>query len=220
MKHRALLSTCLVATMAFSMPALAQDAIPKVLDVPHKVRSGLVLGFNFGMFGLFGASGYPNRTSQIDQPGYYSSSGTTFGLYGNTFSLHIMGAIADYLNFGIWFGGGAAQNSDWISSSGGAGVRIEAFPFYALNSKVKDIGIIGQFGVGVVTLKARHGNSPGADGAQSFLGTGVFYEFNLGKSLGGHFGWGPSLEYQAITSTSAERHGGVIGARLAFYGGM
>jgi hypothetical protein len=220
MKHRALISSSLVALMAFSAPALAQDAIPKILDTPHKVRSGLVLGFNFGMFGLFGASGYPNKTSQIDQPGYYSASGTTFGLYGNEFSLHIMGAIADYLNFGLWFGGGAAANKDWISSGGGAGFRVEAFPFYAMGSKLKDLGIIGQFGIGSVTLKAVHGTSPGAAGAESFLGTGVFYEFNLGKSLGGHFGWGPSFEYQAITSTSAERHGGVIGARLAFYGGM
>ena len=220
MKHRTLICSWVVAAMALAHPALAQDAIPKELDVPHKLRSGLVLGFNFGMFGVFGASGYPNKTSQIDQPGYYSASGPTFGLVGNSLSLHIMGAIADYLNFGIWFGGSGAQNKDWISTSGGGGLRVEVFPFYTMSSKLKDLGVVGQFGVGVVTLKSRHGNSPGADGAQSFIGTGFFYEFNLGKSLGGHFGWGPSVEYQAIISASAERHGGVIGARLAFYGGM
>jgi hypothetical protein len=37
--------------------------------------------------------------------------------------------------------------------------------------------------------------------------------------LGGHFGVGPSLEYDAIFSRSFEQHGLVASARFVFYGG-
>ena len=54
---------------------------------------------------------------------------------------------------------------------------------------------------------------------QSYLGTGAFYEWSFGSLFGGHFGIGPSVEYDAIWSQPFERHGLVASARIVFYGG-
>jgi hypothetical protein len=103
----------------------------------------------------------------------------------------------------------------------GGGFRIEAFPLLPLVPKLGDLALFTQLGIGSTTLHTKlPGNYPDADGAQSFLGVGTFYEWSFFKALGGHVAGGPSLEYDVITTPSIERHGGLLSFRIAYYGGL
>jgi hypothetical protein len=186
---------------------------------PATRRGGLLLATTFGQ-GLYATSGYPNAADKIGDPKYYAASGA---MLGGGFNIFIMGALTDVINFGFWFGGSTAENDHWRSSGGGGGFRVDAFPFALMKGErkdpLKDLGFFGQFGLGTVKLEAKHGKSPGADGAESFVAAGVFLDLKIVRMLGGHLALGPQLEYQAITSTAAERHGGAFAVRVAFYGG-
>jgi hypothetical protein len=86
---------------------------------------------------------------------------------------------------------------------------------------VANLGVYTQLGVGATKLHAKiPGDFPDADGAQSFLGIGAFHEWPIAKVLGGHIAGGPTFEYDVITSRPIERHGAMLGARIAFYGGI
>ncbi len=186
------------------------------LDAPNDRRAGVVLGMSGG-FGVAGSSGYPNGATKIGDPAFYSSSDLMTGSGGSFF---VMGALTDYVNFGLWFGGGTYQSSTWRSSGGGGGFRVEAFPLLRLVPALADLGVFTQLGIGATTLHVKvPGNYPDADGAQSFIGAGVFYEWSLVKLLGGHLATGPALEYDVTTSRSIERHGALLGGRFVFYGG-
>jgi hypothetical protein len=185
------------------------------LDVAPRIRSGVVIGLSLGA-GVAGANGYPNASSQIGDPAFYSASGFMGGTSGSFF---VMGALTDYLNFGFWAGSGSFRNGDWRSTGGGAGLRLEVFPLVAAVPRLAGLGLFGQFGIGGANLQSSNPAHPEASGVQSFLGTGVFYEWSFGSLFGGHFGVGPSLEYDATWSQPFERHGLVASARIVFYGG-
>ena len=202
------------AAQAVPTGAPPADATTDFDGAPKK-RAGVVIGLDLGV-GLAGASGYPNDSNKIDDPNYYGASGMLTGTGGSIF---FMGALADYLNFGFWFGRQSAQNGDWRSSGVGGGFRVEAFPLYTLLPKLSDLGVMAKFGIGSATLDAKRGEYPGADGVQSYLGAGVFYEWSLGRALGGHFALGPTLEFDAIYSRPIERHGLLAGGRFVWYGG-
>ncbi|WP_394822726.1 hypothetical protein [Pendulispora albinea] len=196
-------------------PAYAQDRGAFPLDKPRERRSGLIIGISTGP-AFVAASGYPNSAVKTGDPRYYAASGV---VVGSSSTFMIMGALADYLNFGFWFGGGSGENSDWKLTSGGGGVRVEVFPLFSVVPKLRDLGISGQFGVGAAEMKAKHGPSPGADGVQSFIATGAFYEFRIFDLWGTHFTLAPQVEYQAIFSEPFSQHGAAAGVRLALYGG-
>jgi hypothetical protein len=202
------------AAAAAAIPTDAPPASPDQ-DAPAKLRSGIVLGFSLGG-GVVGASGYPNASSQIGDPTYYSASGFMTGT-GGTFLL--MGALADYLNFGFWFGTGTFSNGDWRSTGGGGGLRVELFPFVRVYPRLGGLAFLGQFGIGGANLTSTEPGHTEASGVQSFIGAGAFYEWSFGRFLGGHFGAGPSLEYDAMWSQPFERHGLLANARIVFYGG-
>jgi len=204
------------APAAAGAPAPADKAAPASSMDTRERRDGLVIGL-MGGYGLGGASGYPNAASKIDDPNYYSASDL---LVGNGSSLFIMGALADYANVGFWFGGGVFESKHWRSTGGGAGLRVELFPLYILYPKLRDLGVVGQFGIGSSKLESKIGDYPAAVGTQSFLGVGLFYEFKMFRALGGHAAGGPSFEYDVIASRSMERHGAMLGGRIAFYGGI
>jgi hypothetical protein len=191
-----------------------QDATT-AFDGPPQRRAGVVVGVGVGA-GVAGASGYPNDGTKIDDPAYFASSGFMSATGG---SLFVMGALADYVSFGFWFGMQSAQNGDWKSNAVAGGFRVEAFPLWSLYPKLADLGVFSHFGVGSAKLDAKRGEYPGADGVQSFIGAGAFYEWCIGKALGGHFAFGPSIEYDSVFSRSIERHGMLLGARLVWYGG-
>jgi hypothetical protein len=208
--------------LVLSATAAAAAAVPigdrptsPDLDIAPRLRSGVVIGLELGA-GVAGASGYPNASSDIGDPAFYSSSGFMAGTNGSIF---VMGALTDYLSFGVWFGSGSFRNGDWRSSGGGGGLRVETFPLVTLYPRLAGLGLLGQFGIGGANLTSSNPLHPEASGVQSYLGTGAFYEWAFGSLFGGHFGIGPSLEYDAIWSRPFERHGFVASARIVFYGG-
>jgi hypothetical protein len=188
---------------------------PNDLVAPHRLRSGVVIGVTLGG-GLVGASGYPNDVSKIGDRNQYSASGW---MLGTAESLFVMGALTDYLSVGFWYAHAAAGNGDFRSSGDGGGLRVEAFPLTAFLPWLSGVGAVGQFGLGTGNLALKKPGFPTAEGTQSFCGAGVFYEWSFAHVLGGHFGAGPNLEYDAIFSQPFERHGLIASARLVFYGG-
>jgi hypothetical protein len=203
-----------VSTIAHAEPT--SDAPASSAGAAER-RSGVVIGTAVG-YGLAGASGYPNNASVIGSPEFYSASNLMSG--ANT-TIFVMGALADWVNFGFWLGGGTVQSPRWRSGSFGAGFRAEFFPLYRVRPWLRDLGVSAQVGLGTATLATKvAGIYPTATGSQSFVGAGVFYEFWLVKLLGGHLGGGPTLDYDSITAASIERHGAIFGGRFAFYGGM
>jgi hypothetical protein len=206
-----------LAATAAAAAAVPTDAPPVSpdQDAPAKLRSGIVMGLSLGG-GLAGASGYPNSSSEIGDPKFYSASGW---MTGTDTTLVVMGALADALNFGFWVGSASFSNSDWRSTGGGGGLRLELFPFVRALPRIAGLGLLGQFGIGGANLTSAHPGHTEATGVQSFLGSGAFYEWSFGRFLGGHFGAGPSLEYDAMWSQPFERHGLVVNARIVFYGG-
>lgn len=192
-----------------------ESHLPKV-DAPAEKRSGVVLGLQLGAGAAY-TNGYPDDTNQIGDPKYYAASGVMPGTYTTFF---IEGALADTVNFGFWFGGASTQNDDWRASGAGGGLRIDAFPLWSVRPWLRDLAAFAELGVGGATLRAKHGDSPGAQGVESYVGLGLFYELRLvRRMLGGHMIWGPFLEGQLATSRPATSRGVFAGVRFAFYGG-
>jgi len=171
-------------------------------DGPAKIRNGIAFGLSLGA-GLGSAAGYPNNSQEIGDPNYYSSSGV---MPGGSSTIMVMGALADYLNFGAWFGIAGYQKGEWRSVGTGAGLRVELFPLVRLYPALAGLGILGQFGLGSASLSSTVPGRTEAAGTQSVVATG-------------HFGLGPSLEYDAMWSLPFERHGLIASARVIFYGG-
>jgi hypothetical protein len=190
-------------------------APPLDLDKPAERRSGFVVGLTYGA-GLAGSSGYPNNSNDIGEPGYYAASGLLAGAGGSAF---IMGALADWLNFGFWFGTATFGSGQWHSTGGGGGLRLEIFPLYAMGGRFRDLAAYTQVGIGSTTLVLKDDPDNVRTGVGSFLAGGIFYEFFLAKVLGGHLAWGPDLQYQAVFSEPLERHGALLGLRFLWYGG-
>jgi hypothetical protein len=196
--------------------ALGSDANATTdFEGPPRHRTGIAVGLTLG-FGLGAASGYPNNSEEIGTPADYAASGAMFGSGSN---LLIMGAIADYLNFGFWFGRAQFKSGTWRSNGSGAGLRVEVFPLTVLHPQLEGLGVFGQFGLGSANLTSTVPGVIEASGTQSFAATGAFYEWSVTKIFGGHFGLGPSLEYDAMWSLPFERHDLLASLRIIFYGG-
>ncbi|MDP9034219.1 MAG: hypothetical protein M3O50_05390 [Myxococcota bacterium] len=185
------------------------------LEAPHRLRSGLVLGLTLGA-GLGSASGYPNDTTLIGDPRFYSASGAMLGTSEDVF---VMGALTDYVSVGFWYGHAISSNGEWKSTGDGGGVRVDVFPFIGVSRYLTGLGVLARFGLASGSLSRKATATTVSEGTQSFGAAGAFYEWAFGRLLGGHFGVGPGLEYDAIWSQAFERHGLIATARVAFYGG-
>lgn len=194
-----------------------QGDITPVTQLPadHRYRSGIVLGLSLGV-GIGSASGYPNNSQEIGDPAYYSAGGFMGGGYGQLF---ILGALSDYLSFGFWYGHSDLRNSDWRSVGNGGGFRLEVFPLVGVYPALQGLGILANLGIGSGNLFTSNPQLPEAVGTQSFGGVGIFHEWGFGYGRGGHFAFGPALEFDAIWSQPFEQHGVVGSARLVWYGG-
>jgi hypothetical protein len=179
------------------------------------LRSGIVIEIMLG-YGISTSAGYPNNANQIGDPAFYSASDVMFGSGAGVF---VGGALADYLNFGFFAAGRSFKSSSWKSSSSGFGIRVEAFPLVYAIPKLKDLGTFAEFGIGSSTLDVVAPGYPEAKGVQSFIGIGAFYEWKIFRLFGGHAVAGPMIEYDQVYSQAISSGMGILGARIAFYGG-
>ncbi len=182
-------------------------------------RSGFEFGLTFG-FGVGSASGTPNSANDLNDSRYYTASGPMFG---SQFSLLIMGALADPISVGFFLGGMTFSNSNLQASASGFGMRVDLFPLAMCDCSkpwMKDIGFASRFGIGSVLLTPKNDvNNKLADGTQSFISEGIFYDAKVVRMLGGHLSMGPELDYAVSTSIPAEEHGATLSLRIVFYGG-
>jgi hypothetical protein len=202
------------ALLATAHRAGAQDQDPTFRKVVPERRNGVVLGASGGL-AFSGASGTPNDAKLLNDPGSYSESPI---LVGWSSSYFLMGALADWISFGPMLTIAGADTPSWKSTAVGGGVRVEIYPLVSFVPALADFGAFAHLGVGTAELQAK-GPYPASDGAQSLFGAGVQHEWRLGRLLGGHAAAGPMVEYDAIRSTSTERHWLTMGLRLVWYGG-
>lgn len=178
-------------------------------------RSGIVIGMGGGI-GVGYASGYPNTSEQIGDDRYYAASGLLSGSGGSFF---LMGALADELSVGLFFGGGSYKSDTYEASGGGLGLRLDVFPLVRLQPRLRDWALFAEFGGGGGDLKLSQTGETVAEGAQSFLSAGSYYEFNTFDLFGGHFRGGPQLQYSVVTARGYDMHAVLLGGRFNFYGG-
>jgi hypothetical protein len=192
-------------------PAVAAPPPPDA-GAARSFRNGIVLGFALGG-GIGRGAGYPNNSDDIGHTDYASSG----WLGGTSGTLLLMGAIADYLNFGFWYAHAGFNGDGHHASQDGVGLRVEAFPFVFVCPHLGGLAFFSQFGLG--SAKLTTAGAPNAGGTQSIIGAGAFYEWSLGHVLGGHFGLGPSLEYDAVLTQPYDQNGFVATLRAVWYGG-
>lgn len=208
----------LVGSNARAEPAAPENKTPedKATERPHE-RGGLAIGLQGG-FASGTASGYPNDLQKIDDPTYYGAGGA---MLGQTGTLTVMGAFTRFLSFGAFVQESTLSSTSgrWRSLGYSGGFRVEVFPLVWLSPVLADLGVSGSFGVGGGSLKANQGMYPGADGVQSYLGVGLFYELLFAHPGKTRWAIGPSVEYQLITSRPFERSDFFAGVRFTFYTG-
>lgn len=205
-----------LAFLAVSGVARAQDA---TADTNHwsgdygqhnTRRSDFTAGVTLGL--LAGdAVGYPNEIGKLNNPDYRASTG--IGVGSGTM-IWLGGALKDWLTLGVgasfirFKGGGLA------ASGGGALFRVEAYPLFYQGGPWRDLGFVGNFGIGGMGLA--EGNDTRADGgSMSLVGAGAFWE----GLRAGHFAFGPGLEYQRLFSQSLHMDSVLASFRVAVYGG-
>ncbi|MCL2449001.1 MAG: hypothetical protein FWD17_08650 [Polyangiaceae bacterium] len=191
-------------------PATAPAPPPADTQPPPRYRDGVVIGFTVGG-GIARGAGYPNDSNAIGHSGYASSG----WIAGPGVTALVMGALADYLNVGFWFAHANFLGGDHRATSNGGGLRVEAFPFVYLGPGAAGIGLFSEFGFGTASLTTTGALKVG--GSQSYIGAGMFYEWAVGHILGGHFGIGPSVEYDAVFTQPYDQNGFVASLRAVWY---
>lgn len=184
---------------------------------PTERRGGFMASLSYDLgYGVVG--GYPNKLGQIDNPAFYREvSGFDAG-----FGLVLGGALRDWLTAGLLVRLAGVQqfdsDSELLAASSTIGLRVEGYPLYGRSGAWRDVGIAGEFGVGlgsVVDAEDRDDVQVLADGgAMSHLGLGVTYtpwRFWL-------FSAGPEVRYVYQYSQSLTAHLATVGMRLSFFG--
>ncbi len=170
--------------------------------------------FTFGgaLGGLVGnLSGFPNDANKIDRAEFEADTGAAFGL---GYKLWLGGALADWLSFGLGFGGGSLAGSGPEAKVTQFLFRVETFPLFYEGGQLRDLGVHADFGLGPASM-SEDGREVAEGGATSVLTVGAFYE----PWQFGNFNAGPVVEYTHTFSQTMTGHVGMIGLRLAFYGG-
>ena len=198
--------------VALSSTAAAAETAPAQKPAENE-RGGFVLGLTGG-FAMGTASGYPNDLQKLDNPTFHSDGGF---MVGESSGFMMMGAFARELNFGIWLNQSFTSSSAGKSNAYGGGFRVEVFPIGWLVPALRDLVFIGQFGIGGGNLT---GAAPeAAEGVQSYVGAGAFYEWMFAHPGKTRWVVGPSVEYQLVTSRPFDRPNVVFGLRFALYTG-
>jgi hypothetical protein len=207
----------ILAFLLASGPARAEEPEkPAWYTAAPKRRAGVVIGLGLG-FELGAANMYPNKADDIGDPAKLQSTGLTVG-GGGGFTL--MGAVADFLNVGVFFSQGIGSSATYRSSSAGFGLRVEGFPLYSLVPSLQDLALFAQFGFGIARAETKDQSLEPAQVMQSFASIGAFHEWTVARFWGGHLTVGPSGELDVAFGQSGTRTGFLLGPRVAFYGGL
>jgi hypothetical protein len=179
------------------------------LTTVAKRRSDFTIGTSGG-FGFGKASGYPNEIQKIGDSAYKSNTKLALG-NGGLIWLGV--AFNDYLTFGLGMGSMSLSGNDLEASAGVFAFHIDAYPLFALDKNLQDLGFFGNLGTG--PLKIKGGVEDADGGLLAYLEGGAVYErFRLWR-----FAFGPSVSVVHMWSDSARLTGALVGARIAFYGG-
>jgi hypothetical protein len=210
MRIRAALPACLALTFVSALAhAETESQNPNGPTTKATRRSDFAMGATVG-FGFGRASGYPNEIDKIGDADYRSSTKLGVGSGG----LVWLGvAFNDYLTFGIGVGSVGLSGNDRNAKSTVFGFHVDAFPLFDVNPKLRDLSVFANVGTG--PLKITGGPDEADGGLLSYLEGGVAYEpLRLWR-----FAMGPSLSVMHLWSDSAKLTGGLVGARVVFYGG-
>ncbi|HMJ14654.1 MAG TPA: hypothetical protein VK524_24755 [Polyangiaceae bacterium] len=171
-------------------------------------RADLTLGLSVGLH-LGDAHGFPNEADKIDNPLYETETGNALGPGGAAW---LGVAMSDWLTLGL--GGASIQlaSGDIKASATSFLCRVETYPLYGVGGLWRDVGVAGNFGLGLLTLE--DGGEEKADGgATSMVAGSLFYEAFRSAGLA----LGPMAEVTHMWSFSANLTSAWFGARLAFY---
>jgi hypothetical protein len=196
--------------MTTSREALAEEtSSSEKLRVKSTRRSDFTIGTSGGL-GVGRASGYPNEIQKIGDDAYRSTTQLSLGSGGLTW---LGVAFNDYLTFGIGLGGFSLSGNGREASAGVFGFHIDAYPLFAVDKNLQDLGFFTNLGTGPLTIKG--GPEQAEGGLLSYVEGGVAYErWRLWR-----FGFGPSVSVLHMWSDSAQLTGALIGGRIAFYSG-
>lgn len=211
-----------VGALALGGQAVATSAHAQALDdegdeahaaPPAERRNGFMASLQ-AETGFLGVEGYPNKLGQINNPAYRSYVG---GL-GSNLQLVLGGALRDWLTAGLVVRvASVAGEGDVFGSAGGIGLQLQGFPFWSRGGFGRDLGIVGEFGVGlgsIIDATDRDDVDILADGgSMSHLALGVSYEvwkFWL-------FSAGPVVNYMHQFSQSMSSHAVTGGIKLTLY---
>jgi hypothetical protein len=169
--------------------------------------AGLLVGAAAG-----NAAGYPNDLSKIDVARYEASTG--FGA-GPATGLWLGGALRDWFVFGVGFATATVSGQGYQSKGTSFVLHVEGYPLIGLGGVFRDLGLLGEFGAGGRSI-AKDGQAAAEGGAMSVASLGLVYE---PLQLGAHFSAGPVLAITHQFSQSLSATLGVVGIRVAYYGG-
>ena len=212
--RRCLIPLASLAALSVTPGALAQQQDSNDWDGGYAARatrrSDVTVGASPSFF-LGDATGYPNEVAKIDDPAFRSSTGVSPGAGG---AVWVGGALRDWLSFAFGFGFGSLKGEQAEASIDSFIFRVEGFPLFSQGGALRDLGVSGTFGLGVVTLE-QDGETTAEGGAMALMTYGVFYEaWRFGR-----FTLGPNVEYTHMFSQTLKLHTAAAGLRLAFYGG-
>lgn len=211
MRLRVALSASLVVLVASGLAHAEGDSSgPAAANVTKPTRrSDFTLGASGG-FGFGRASGYPN---EIDQIGVKSARSNTKLGVGSGGLIWLGVAFNDYLTFGLGLGSFDLSGNDRDADAGMFAFHVDAYPLFAVDKNLQDLGVFANVGTGPMTIKGGPDEADG--GLMSYLEGGLAYE----RFRFWHISVGPSASIIHMWSESATVTGALVGARVAFYGG-
>jgi len=203
-------SVALLGLLATGLAHAEGDALPPdAAQVKAARRSDFTIGTSGGL-AMGRASGYPNKVQEIGDPAFRSNTKFSVGSGG---LIWLGVAFNDYLTFGLGFGGFSLSGNGRDASAGVFGFHVDAYPLFAVDKNLRDLGVFTNFGTGPLTIKG--GPKQAEGGLMSYLEAGVAYErLRLWR-----IGMGPSVSVIHVWSESATATTALVGGRFAFYGG-
>lgn len=183
----------------------------KTDDDPPTRRSDFTFGAAVGP-AFVSLRAFPNEADQIGDPEFRTDTGTVIGPH---IKLWIGVTLSDWLVFGIGGTGFNWQTDDLDISGGAVLFRVETYPLFYKGGVFEDLALYGDFGAGTLKIKDDNKVTVGDAGGLSLVAGGLHWEpLQFSK-----FSAGPYVEYQRYFSQSLTGNAGMLGFRIAFYGG-